>query len=560
MKFKIILLFILVALLNCGLMGQNTPLLPACREKVSLITDRDIFISGEKLLFSAMISRDQSHCLVAESEVLYVELLSPAGTQITRSKFLLDKSFGDGSLIIPSEILSGNYFLRAYTRYMRNYGPAAFGYHIVKIINPLKPEILKVANPAESTTTSEIPARFSKENAGLLIITDQSEYTPRSTVKMTLKGAEGLEGAYKKFVLSVVPENTINEQAPLLASNENRSNGSVFMPETRGGSVSGKLVDKGTKLPLPYTRINVSIPDEKEFLAVQTDSLGYFYISLPNLPGKRDLFLSPEPREGTQPQLLIDKDFSSESLPLTSPEFTISRDEREAAYKLAINLQVSNQFSMVPQGKNDTVSRIIRPFYGDVRDELVIDNFVQLPTMEEYFNELPSAVKVRKHQGKPYFKFSNEQPEMAIYPPLVLIDYIVVDDPEKLLAISPQQIEKIEYVNAPYVKGNITFGGILSVLTRRGDFGGIELPPSGIFVNYEFPLPPAGSIRFPAVPANVPDARNTLYWNPNLKLEELTGNGFVFNTPDSPGKYRIEVRGIRDNGEINAWFSTFAVK
>ena len=39
----------------------------------------------------------------------------------------------------------------------------------------------------------------------------------------------------------------------------------------------------------------------------------------------------------------------------------------------------------------------------------ILINYVQLPTLEEYFNELPTLAKVRKRQGEKYFKILGAQ-------------------------------------------------------------------------------------------------------------------------------------------------------
>ncbi len=57
------------------------------------------------------------------SRVLYVELIQPNGTSLAQGKVLIDSSGAMGTINIPEGLSSGTYYLKAYTRWMRNCGP-----------------------------------------------------------------------------------------------------------------------------------------------------------------------------------------------------------------------------------------------------------------------------------------------------------------------------------------------------------------------------------------------------------------------------------------------------
>ncbi len=65
-----------------------------------------------------------------------------------------------------------------------------------------------------------------------------------------------------------------------------------------------------------------------------------------------------------------------------------------------------------------------------------------------------------------------------------MIDGVAIFDVEAVLAVSPRLIDRVEIVNAPYIRGNVTFGGIISLISRNNDLGYIDLPSSGLLVNY----------------------------------------------------------------------------
>ena len=89
-------------------------------ETVSLFTDRTLFIAGEKIFYSGILSV-QHEKPDQKSIILYAELITPNGKQMAGSKNLLSHQKAEGYLTIPEETLTGNYYVRAYTKYMRNY-------------------------------------------------------------------------------------------------------------------------------------------------------------------------------------------------------------------------------------------------------------------------------------------------------------------------------------------------------------------------------------------------------------------------------------------------------
>jgi len=57
------------------------------------------------------------------------------------------------------------------------------------------------------------------------------------------------------------------------------------------------------------------------------------------------------------------------------------------------------------------------------------------------------------------------------------------------LLISPKKIQWVEVLNEIYIIGNTTYGGILNVITRKGDLAGIDLPENSFFFDFTSFLP-----------------------------------------------------------------------
>ena len=165
-------------------------------------------------------------------------------------------------------------------------------------------------------------------------------------------------------------------------------------------------------------------------------------------------------------------------------------------------------------------------------------------------------------KGRKHFIFNSSQPDMIFHEPLVLIDWVAIDNVEKIMAVSPSRIDRVEFVDVPYIKGNMIYGGIISVISRNGDVGGIDLPSSGIFLNYGFvnviAEQNAGLVELTG--PHLPDTRNTLVWEP--EIPSLAGNEYhvSFRAADTKGTYIVIIRGIGRDGKFIYGSCTFNIE
>ena len=542
-----LVLFTLISVCS-GLKSQDL-FINAAGERIQACTDRTMYVSGEKILFSAVIYNVKDSLAEEYSRTLYCELVTPDGKKVARGKYLLQNLSGQGCLVIPEETISGIYFLKFYTRFMRNISTDEYKYILLKIINPYKTEVLS-GNVAFDTTdpvknNREVPAG----DQSLNILSGKKTFSPREEIRLNIRGNTG-KGLHSRLCLSVIPESTYEDTFFPDKNKLNAPKNGKYFPETRGISLTGQLIGKESRKPVPGAKVNLSIIGDKDILVVRTDSSGRFFFALPDYIGNKDIFLCAEDLPDITPEILIDNDFCSRPVYLPSPRFQLNEEERKAAYKLAVNSRVTSLFrddtmDSVSPGEENKIS-----FYGAPSEVLFMEKYIDLPTLGEYFTELPVGVKLRKVQGRKHFRFYNTLDEMSMYDPLMLVDWVAVDDIEKILAMSPLEIDRIELVDSAYIKGNITYGGIISFVSKKNDFAGIDLPASGTFVNYSFLKECTENIPSGSSPGNIPDSRNTVYWNPAVQTNEDGTAGISFTAPDTPGRYYILLRGMNIAGEV----------
>ncbi len=514
-----------------------------------LFSDRNMYVIGEVIHFSAVNPFEKD----SDERVLYVELITPEGRQINGGKFLTDHGITNGCLEIPEDLLSGYYFMRAYTRLMRNLGPLSYDYLPLTIINPFKSNILASDNESsmayEKDTLESGPFQFS----GI-----KSHYKTRERGEFRLSDNNQNTGS-KGISITIVPELSAMEYRIHFRNNIIPDSSEIYYSEKRGISLTGKLMNTDQTEPVPGKVVTLSVMGEKDFSGYKTDRNGRFFFTLPDDTGRRDIFLSLPDYNSYGTGLFIDNDYCTRMVNFNVGEFILSGEEKKLALALAKNNRLGSEFLREPIPTGDSMIRSKKPFYGEPSGILVMDKFIQLPTLQEYFNEISLEVKIKESKEGKYFKFLSTDASMMAYDPLILVDWVVINDMEKLLKVSPLKILRIETVNKPYVKGNLTYGGIISIISREGDFAGIDLPASGIFIKYDFFAPACPRAIASPVAGNIPDARNTLLWIPDYKYENSKDNPVEFDTPDTPGRYKIVIRGLYPDGRVFGQSMSFEV-
>jgi hypothetical protein len=108
------------------------------QEKLFIHTDKNFWVAGETSWFKIYLVSGQSHQPINTSKVAYVELVGSENQILLQTKIELSNGFGKGQINIPASVSSGNYYLRAYTRWMKNYSADFFFHQPITIVNTFR--------------------------------------------------------------------------------------------------------------------------------------------------------------------------------------------------------------------------------------------------------------------------------------------------------------------------------------------------------------------------------------------------------------------------------------
>jgi hypothetical protein len=531
-------------------------------ERIEVVTDRFIYGIGEKILFAGTNIIPPELEASCWSKVLYLELLTPGGTSVAQGKFPISCSGASGYLTIPEQLLTGNYYLVAYTKWMRNFSPSNFHYQLIKIINPYTPQLETSNFSTGSWKTQEWEQKPMKKD--ILCSTDKTMYQQREKVNLMINIpglSPSLTNTYSVTVvrngspdtlrnLNILPEKVQYHRPP----------GTLYLPETKGLSVSGRMIAGDSAGSFPSDNVNLAIlGQEPDFRVIPSGPQGSFCFVLDSMSGRNDMYIVSNHDEEDL-QIRIDNDFANPAVRFPEIPFILSESEKELAAEIIFNMQINSHFQShdtnISETEEEEDSEIIS-FYGLPTASILIDDYIDLPTLKEVLIELAPGVFPRERNMEPYLSFNGNKLTFDLinqYPPMLLVDHLPVFDLEKLLLMSPKKIYRVEVLNEIFILGRISYGGIVNVITRKGDLGGIDLPDNSFFFDFtsfllqdEQAFPRHEDQEFDS---ENPDYRNCLYWSPDIKAAPGQDLELDFFTSDNNGDYEVLIRGIGNDGSI----------
>jgi hypothetical protein len=321
----------------------------------------------------------------------------------------------------------------------------------------------------------------------------------------------------------------------------------------------GRLSERASGSAGPGKFILLSTPSRNAmFQYALTDKDGNFSFSIPIDNSLKDLIIQPDETSGN-PLITIESSFSDQYLRAGMQGDTTTRPVPRYIPKWGINYQVHKIYETSSHGEllNPFIpaSSLLR-FYGKPDIELIMDDYIKLPVMQEVFFELIPGVLI-KNRRSVYSIAVTDPVEKRVYdsPPGMLLDGVIIKDAATIATIDPELVEKIDVIKDKYFVGEYSFYGLVNVITRSNDFGSASLPPFAVRLHYRV-ADPAVFFVSPDYSSgltgknHIPDFRNTLYWNPSVRTGPDGKASIDFWTSDFVSDYVITVQGITSTGEM----------
>jgi len=200
-------------------------------EKVFLHIDKDLFSAGETIWYSPYVVLGPYHQPSNGSRVIRVDLISPDGKIALSQTHGLVSGMGYGSMEIPKNLPSGNYQLRSYTQWMRNFDADFFFTRNLNILNE--------NNKSEA-------AQINEDKIDLRFFPEGGHAVEDIAGKISFKaiGSDGLPRTVKGQIID-------SGGKPVAAFNTFDRGAGFFQLMPKKGAQYIAQLDDGTQFPLP---------------------------------------------------------------------------------------------------------------------------------------------------------------------------------------------------------------------------------------------------------------------------------------------------------------------
>lgn len=554
------LIVALISLLGYTARAQQEEYIDSYREEIRIQHDGLVYLTGDRLRFSLMCI-DQSNGLFSPlSRLAYVELLDADNVPLAQLIVDLNNGKGSGDILLPFSANSGNYVLRAYTRWMRNFPPEGYAHTMVTVVNPFKSLGLREGVPVSQAMVDDPmspglqlslskPAYGLREKAVLdLALTDANGVPANGMVSVSVSKVPDFYPAEKMETRR--PALQVGPAAPGFVLEE------PFLPETRGQFLTGKVFEAGTTNPRVKEVIYLSIVGKQpEFYTAVTDAGGNLKFEIVDFFGQGEVHL-----QSRDPEMALDfaltPVFSDQFATVQLPPLSIDEDWEDYLTLASHNMQIRNVYATAIAYDGSIISSDTLPFYGNPDQRYFLDDYTRFPLMEEVLREYVSGILPRKRNDEFIFRMVNpDKGAIMDNEPLMLYDGLPVEKAGTIMEIDPRQVKRIDVITKRYLMGDVAFDGITSFHSYEGDltglnkevvrgenfsFMGVQPNVKHVFPDYE---------NADATVESLPDFRNTLFWSPATELNNGSARATFF-TGDDTGTYLVQVKGISQQGEV----------
>lgn len=538
-------------------------------------TDKPYYYPGERIWLRAFMKYRDNELLDSLSKVLYVELINEKKVCVDRKYLAIDSASASGFINLSDSIPNGNYYIRAYTNWMRNYGSENFFVQPVPILK-LTDKVMDEEVTYDTTSllvhfTSNKESYHTRDSIGLTLeVTDQkgnpvqTSMTVSVTDVVLVKAVEGT-GIVSNFI----------------TPGEDRFNNPQFTvnyPIEKGIGFNGLFVDdRGNP---DRTTFSIVQKDFNTYIPAETDSHGEFYIKGLNFSGNI-MF-------GFQALSKKDKPYGTFSLAKNNFPAIDFKADNLSIKKVDMNTIQVPVTSYIPGADTRILEDIViegtsleeynpvsAPIFGKpdyvVKGEDLKQVFTGSNLMQALQGKVPGlrvsygwdennqdTYRVRLRGGS-----STMGAGLSGVEPLLIIDGIPFGgDPSVsvanfLTSIPTSTVERVEVItSAISLLGTRGANGAIIIYTGNSglytennpikDYPNMQtIPVQGYQENEPFPAP-----NYSVKTSASNDLRSTIHWEPNLTTDTQGRAALSFYSADLQGLYRVEVNGVALDGRV----------
>ena len=328
----------------------------------------------------------------------------------------------------------------------------------------------------------------------------------------------------------------------------------AYLPEPNGPVLRGQLRQVGTTQPRVGVMTYLASPSRTVRLSnAQSDADGRVQFELNDFMGPQEIIVQTDPQQDSTCQVTLFDPFSQSYSATTLPYFGLTARFQGDYAKRHLQAQVQNVFAGPYRNRFAPLRADSTAFFGSPDESYLLDKFTRFKVLEEVLREYVPGVVVRIQKDGFHLRVADRLNKTVMTEkPLVLLDGVPVFSTNKMMAMNPLKIRKLEVVDSHYFHGLAVYNGIVSFTTYKGDLEGFPLDAHALVQQYEgvqrqreFYAPRYDTPQ--AAQSRLPDLRNLLYWNPAI-ITRASARTLEFYTGDQAGRYLVVLQGLAADG------------
>lgn len=523
------------------------------QEKVYLHTDKPHYYAGDSLFFKGYFAYGNPYLRDELSKVLHVELISEERDILLAKKYPIRDGIVVGDLLLPDSLDGERYYLRAYTNWMRNYGPNQYFMQALPVLNPYK-RIVAAEGISQWT------------NQGVTLQSDKSNFGPREEVNLRLQLSDP-KGRPVPAMLSVsvwdaeqlVPiRRDTDIQASLQLSNipETLSTDRFSYPIQSHISVIGKVTDvKGNGVA---TELTAFVNEFQGMIDLNSNAEGDFAMEDMEFYGPMRLGLVAADKKGRPLNVQLQE-------PLKAPVVLPQVPYFPRVTTLATPAKIRDPEVANPEAKKEKVKQ--KAIYGNpdfiIEGEKLTKTGSSTDLVNSLAGNIPGAqVTLVGGTGQQTIRLRGGAASASrSMEPVVMLDGMVLvtggstTSADNIRTINPFDIDRVEVVSRMVpMLGDQGRNGVIAIYLKdeMDEDQDNPLDQKGMVTytleGFQVPSDFVPRTYGPGSPAGAKDDRQTLYWNPYLITNEKGELSLSFFSNDLGAAVVIEVRGLTVEG------------
>jgi hypothetical protein len=561
--------FLLIAVINNllafgGSVSGNDYPADNC-EKIFVHLDKSVYVAGENIHYKVYVVNGKFPLQVPESKILYFVLSEHNNGKQLLWRINLNKSTLHGSYQLPESMNAGVYELAAYTNLIRESIPE----------NIFSQELLILNLAKETPDSIYMPVSNAATDSQIMTVT-----IPDNQPDIRLQASKSVYRTNDKVVLEITVDNlqvidtanlslSVTNETPFSGILHNTSiieqfnrykeiNGNPCLNglENYAYILNGRVLNKNDGSPVKDARILLAVVDSTspQIMYSAADSKGYFRLYLNQFYDNKEIILQ-----------LADKAENSDIL--------WDIEKKSIPYSGSSDMSVplsAEQVAFLNQAKD---IRLIEIVYteGTIREKvpetmlgvnyfacpdiiIVLADYTELVNFKEITVNLIPVIKLKNSKDNYYIQAFNVSEGALSENNLILLNGVPFRDINYIATLGTRDIQRIEIINSNrFLAGGLTYDAVISIYTHD-----VKIPETYIknhtmvLQNTVAATDEENEINEYVAPAqsrsHLPDFRNNLYWNPDLKV---CGNNKVtveFTTSRLAGKFDAKIQGITSSG------------